>query len=235
MHNDELNAIGYNIKQNITISKNYVSFFLVFNHITCRIERYLVNYGIPYDVKALEGINYDSGNSLGVEYNHMFVANKEGKFIQRLTDGKINSHFFQIFIYLMLISAKDATTADFKNIYDLKVINYYKFKDVNKLIQNSVPKEQMFPSRTDDINISVPKKFYQVELSNHISVAFGQRVNFVVQDTSTQPGCVRDLKLVINGKNFVSNIDLNSRITSFNNQMLVKVHRILHNKNLFNE
>lgn len=77
-----------------------------------------------------------------------------------------------------------------------------------------------------EINIRVQKRFYQDGLGDQISLVLGTKVNLLVVENDKLPRCIKDLKATINGKSFVNNMDFNSRITSFNNQMLARVYRI---------
>jgi len=83
---------------------NHVSVMLAFNHITCKIERFLVNYGMPTEIK----FNFaDLGDSTKLDVNHYRVdevfpyktKEVEEKYgLNSNHDGKFNKKFFQLFL-----------------------------------------------------------------------------------------------------------------------------------------
>lgn len=124
--------------------------------------------------------------------------------------------------------------------YDIRVIEYLKNKNPQQLLSRTVRPNIIFPHlhliRT--ICINIPRRFYNPDLDKLIESVVGVKLKFISQTSDNTPKCIKDLRLAINGKTYLNNIDLNIRIDSFNKQMLSKAHKLAlnkDNKDIFNK
>jgi len=131
----------------------YISYFLAFNHLTCRIERYLVNYGLPYDISNEDinslihnnADNYEHFSRLdNKSFNHVLIESnphpEEAEDVELananlaselngLRDGKLSLNFFKIFLVQFLYSYEGLNEGSLDGIYDLRLINHLRWSN----------------------------------------------------------------------------------------------------------
>ena len=125
---------------NHMIEKRYVSFFILYNHLKCRIERFLINYGMPHtttlnephSVKAKEingiitnnlEINHDFINPIAVEVTDQQKVNNQltGMF-NNMKDGKLSNKSFGAFLGGSLIEYHREGQISYKSVYDMRLL-----------------------------------------------------------------------------------------------------------------
>jgi len=124
---------------------NHVSVMMAFNHSTCKIERFLVNYGVPVEV---EGSPNGISNRKILELNHEYVGetlpfkNKKIRSmysLNNLKNGVFNAKFFQIFLLNIIIGKIDRREPNY-DYSDIRLIS--KYRDIDeKMLKNSIASE----------------------------------------------------------------------------------------------
>lgn len=232
--NIEPKNLKFDIYKNILHDEGhrFLSFCILFDHRTCRIERFLINYGIPYIYKKVE-IDRDSLNRKGdLAFNHLlthdpvFEIIKSDKLkLDKFNDGKLTASFILAFMTQCFHSIYHLKDSSFNGIYDVKGINTLRefdkdFLDSLKIINNRI--FELDDSKPMKINIT--ERFFSCHMNKNFRNLEAFDLNPVT--FKTLPKCFQELRRHINGRVFVDNADLRYRIHMYNELMQKRIKEL---------
>lgn len=150
-----------------TLTPTYVSYFLAYNHMRCRLEAYLINLGYPYHVYTIGSLKAKAAHMLkhltvdrdktitapkgSLVTNHFTVMGaSEETFVGRpmdeitsevlnMSDGILTLNFFKIFFTLLMFNSTQlGSHKEPHDIYDLREILDYRTNDPAKLEESKI-------------------------------------------------------------------------------------------------
>ena len=96
-------GISLDLKYSNSNKNNFISYFLAFNHQKCKIEYYLINYGLPYiltkkniPLEISERINIDfneniiNSNRIQIDFDNSPIVNYKNPHIKTDVEKKYN-------------------------------------------------------------------------------------------------------------------------------------------------
>lgn len=154
-----------------TLTPTYVSYFLAYNHMRCRLEVYLINLGYPYHVYKDGSLKAKATHMLkhlivgddktitapegSLVTNHFTIMGaSEETFVGRpldditsdvlkMSDGLLTLNFFKIFFTtLMFNSTLLNNHQEPHDIYDLREILYHRTNNPTKLDEYKIPAQK---------------------------------------------------------------------------------------------
>lgn len=210
----------------------HYSFFLYFDHTTARVERYLINLGVKQDIEVIpvdEDLPFPEHKDIIDEENNKIIRPiynspyniPNSMMIHNLHDGKLNKHFFSLFILELfrdyLIGGPSYTNPDISNI--LKATGPTNIRETSNGVKTGSgdishwdpeyrdvdPGHSLFTFKRKEIlnikgkerKIMIPEIFNSKELNNLI-----QNYNFKLEvfNPKDQPLVIKDVKSMINSR-----------------------------------
>lgn len=211
-----------------------ISFCILFDHRTCRIERFLVNYGIPYNLRDIEvSPSSDLVTYKNIAFNHLAVNDSAGSLpikegilnINSIKDGKLSSYFILLFLLQCLYSYYKLGEYSYRGVQDIKIISHLRSSRKDDLANLEIKNNFIFNiDDTKPIKINISDRFYNSHKKDMLKLF--ESVELVPATFKTLPDCFKDLKILINGKVFVNNYDLQLRVNKFNLKMAEKIDKL---------
>lgn len=217
------------LKQKINSNKDidsHLSVLCAFNHNTCTINRYLVNYGLPQ-------MNEDETEKLITDkvlnINHKQIKDQKRITYQQmnsLNDGKLTKNFMKTFILELVLSKIANGEPDYK-YNDMRLIKILLENGLVNKSEITEERRQFFPlSRyNQEIIINIPQKYYSKRIYSQVNLLSVRQTIRCVPYTNEDLGeALTFLKKRINGRLFKNNLLFEDQLSSLNQR--------LHNKAL---
>lgn len=213
-------------------SKRYVSFCILFDHRTCRIERYLINYGIPYSIRNKEVTENNIISKRDLHINHISIPDpladkyKNDEYgINKLRDGKLTSSFIFTFITQCIHSYYYFKEQSFQSIFDIRAINALRANSQYLLDRDILHNPYIFAlDESKPHRINITDRFYNDYKYNLFKNLDSIELNPVT--FKNLPPCFEVLRTMVNGRLFTNNRDLDRRIIDFNKTMQKRLKSI---------
>lgn len=194
-----------------TLTPTYVSYFLAYNHMRCRLEVYLINLGYPYHVYKDGSLKAKATHMLkhlivgddktitapegSLVTNHFTIMGaSEETFVGRpldditsevlqISDGLLTLNFFKIFFTLLMFNSKNLNNYKTPHdIYDLREILYYRTNDPTKLEEYKIPAQKTI-SLLDPERVDEGMPFVINTQKRFVHNKFTREINNIINNT----------------------------------------------------
>lgn len=201
---------------------------ILFDHRTCRIERFLVNNdpltNIPYNnISPTTSIQTDQSmvNGSVEDYEHYDSINKNLFYFK---DGKLTKEFIKFFIIHCIGSGYLGKNESYADIQDLRAISYHKINNPLPLYHNILNRDLKQEINTNKtLRINVNKAIIIKESQHRIKDIYNIKIAGV--NRNEHPPVILELLKHINGRVFVNSEDLQRRVNMFNTYLENKKYK----------
>lgn len=210
---------------------NHVSVVYAFDHSTCSIIRFIVNYGSP-SVEYIELDNYIDPQIL-LKRNHTMITRAKKwdleyiKDINELKDGKLSTRFVTTFVKELLASKVITREPDyiFHDMRALKILFSNDFYTTDDLVDNRkliVDYRKMGDGRS--ICVNIPVKFYSKRLNKDMQSPWFKDNIICRPYTSEDLGeGLKQMKRSLNARLFSNNVKFEEQISMMNKKFSNKL------------
>lgn len=220
--------------------KNFISYFLVYNHMNCRIDYFLINYGYPFNLKNKsnneKSAMYDNSrwgslnfNRIIREYPDKWPNIEEHNTLGEAVDGKLSLNFFKIFLTNVLCANLQGHIHE--HIFDLRAIAHliylrrvheFNYEPIILDLGDAIP--ALNNREVEEVHIQ--ERFNHEKFLTDINTIYRFKLTYVSINKNEEAGCIKDLRRTFHGKSFVDPQDLTEKIIEFNAKQRVKAEHL---------